>query len=438
MEAQKPKIQNDCRKEKFKKLVDDPVLFTEVVLGLKPFNYQEKLLLDRSKRLVACMGRQTGKTTTVAIKAIHFVFCHSNITVLITSPSRRQSMIMFSKIASFVFRTILRKSVVRSTQTTIQLSNGSEIIALPCSEHLLRGYTAHMVIVDEAAFIPEEVVTNILYPMLATTSGSLILLSTPWGKDHFFYRAFVDPDFSMHRVKSSECPLISEKFLKKQREFMTTETYHMEYEAEFIEAATSYFPQDLIRSCIDPELQLERDLEVLGSQEGDFYAGCDLGKLQDYSVFIVVQKTQDHVKLVFLREFPLETSYSHVIGFIVQANKKFRFRKILIDRSGVGEVITEEIKAQGLTNAEGKPFTVQSKAEMLANLRVRMEQGAFRMPYNPRLCQQINEQRYEYTKSGQLRFWHPSNSHDDQLWALELACYASKQDEPREALAQAW
>ena len=438
MEDQELKVENDSREKKLKKIRDDPVLFTEVVLGLKSFRYQEKLLRDQSKRLVACMGRQTGKTTTIAIKAVHLAFSNADVTVLITAPSRRQSIIMFSKIASFIFRTVLRKSVVRSTQTTIQLSNGSEIIALPCSEHLLRGFTAHMVIVDEASFIPEEVVTNILYPMLATTNGSLILLSTPWGKDHFFYRAFVDPDFSVHRVKSCECPLISEKFLKKQREFMTTETYRMEYEAEFIEAATSYFPQDLIRSCINPELELESDLEVLGRQEGDFYAGCDLGKLQDYSVFVTVQKTQDYIKLVFLREFPLETSYSHIIGFIVQANRRFNFQKILIDRSGVGEVVTEEIKAQGLTSAEGKSFTEQSKAEMLANLRVKMEQGAFKMPYNHRLCQQINEQRYEYTKSGKLRFWHPPNSHDDQLWALALALYASKENEPKGTLARAW
>jgi phage FluMu gp28-like protein len=438
LEDQKVKVENDSRQEKLAKIRKDPVLFTQVVLGLNPFHYQEKLLRDDSKRLCACMGRQSGKTTTIAIKAVHFAFCNADVTVLITAPSRRQSIIMFSKIAGFIFRTVLRKSIVRATQTTIQLSNGSEIIALPCSEHLLRGYTAHMVIVDEAAFISEEVVTNILYPMLATTNGSLILLSTPWGKNHFFYRAFVDPDFSVHRVKSRECPLISDKFLKKQKELMTTETYRMEYEAEFVEAATSYFPQDLIRSCIDSELVLEHDLEMLGPQEGDFYAGCDLGKLQDYSVFAVIQKTQDHVTLVFLREFPLETSYSSVIGFIVQANEMFRFRRILIDKSGVGEVVTEEIKAQGLTNAEGKPFTVQSKAEMLANLRVKMEQSAFKMPYDHRLCQQINEQRYEYTQSGHLRFWHPPNSHDDQLWSLTLACYASKQEEPREVLARAW
>jgi len=127
-----------------------------------------------------------------------------------------------------------------------------------------------------------------------------------------------------------------------------------------------------------------------------------------------------------------------VIGFMVRANEKFCFRKILIDRSGVGEVVAEEIRGQGLVNAEGQSFTAQSKAEMLAFLKVKMEQGLFKMPYDRRLCEQINEQRFEYTKSGQLKFWHPIGSHDDQLWALVLACFAAKETEPSGELVRAY
>ena len=181
-------------KEELERLVENPVLFAELLLDFKPFSYQEKLLMDKSKRIVACMGRQTGKTTTIATKAIHFAFTHPNTTTLIVSPSLRQSMIMFDRILSFIYRNpLLIKSIVRKTRTIIQLSNGSQIIALPCSEHLLRGYTAHLVICDEAAFMPEEVITEIIFPMLSTTKGSAIFLSTPWGRDHFFYRAFMNP-----------------------------------------------------------------------------------------------------------------------------------------------------------------------------------------------------------------------------------------------------
>ena len=324
------------------------------------------------------------------------------------------------------------------TRTVIQLDGGSRIIALPASMNLLRGFTADLIICDEAAFVEERLIVQVMFPMLATTNGALILLCTPWGRENIFYQAFMDPDCSTHHVKSSECPLISRDFLEEQRRNMTEMAYRMEYEAEFLESATSYFSQDLIRSCIDPTLELETDLEGVSPKPGDYYGGCDLGKLADYSVLSIVKKQGNSVKLVFLKEFLLETPYPSVIGAIVRANEKFGLRRILIDRSGVGEAVMDEMMGQGLTNAEGASFSGEKKAEYLANLRIKMKQGKFEMPYDRRLCQQINEQEYEYTRTGKLRIWHPPNSHDDQLWAVSLAVYAGKEEEPRGVLARAW
>ena len=153
-------------------LYEKPVFFAHKFLEFEPFNYQEKLLNDKSQRIIACMGRQTGKTSTIAARAIHYAYTHKKTTTLIISPSLRQSMIMFDKILTLIYNNpFLSSSVKRKTHTIIQLSTQSKIIALPCSENLLRGYTAHLVIADEAAFIPENVITEIIYPMLKTPSS---------------------------------------------------------------------------------------------------------------------------------------------------------------------------------------------------------------------------------------------------------------------------
>lgn len=281
---------------------------------------------------------------------------------------------------------------------------------------------------DEAAFLEDEVITSIFFPMLATTKGTLILLSTPWGRGNYFHRAFTDPGYSVHHIKSSECPLISAEFLEEQRRNMTEEAYRREYEAEFLEAAQSYFPQELIRSCIDPELELWTDLGGAPPPSGEYYAGCDLGKLQDYSVLAVVRREGEVRQLVFLKEFPLGTPYPSVVGAIVRATERFRLRRVLVDESGVGEAVLDEVREAGVGCAEGASFTGERKAEYLAYLRLKMEKGGFGMPYCRRLCEQMNEQQYEYTKSGRLRFWHPPRSHDDQLWGVTLAVYATKKD----------
>lgn len=414
--------------------INGPADFAEKILGMKPFPYQAKLLEDASKRIVACMGRQTGKTTIIALKAIYFADTNRDVIVLITSPSLRQSMIMFDRIASFVFSAAyLRNRVVRATGTLIQFENGSRIIALPCSEHMLRGYTANMVILDEASWIPEQVITQILFPMLSTTDGYAIFLSTPWDKNHFFYRAFVNPAYSVHRVKSNECPLVKPEFLEEMQQNMTHEAYLMEYEAEFVEALNSYFPLALIRACV--ELAQRLGVELCTSLEasfisGDYYAGVDFGKLQDYSVLTVLKREGDTLKLVYLYQFPLETPYTQVIGHLVRANQKFQFRSVLVDQTGVGEPVLEEIRNQGLRNVGGVKFTVQTKEELLTSLKIAMEQNRLAIPYHRQLCQQINEQQHEYSKSGHLQFSHPENSHDDMLWALALAVTASMQAPP--------
>jgi len=131
-------------------------------------------------------------------------------------------------------------------------------------------------------------------------------------------------------------------------------------------------------------------------------------------------------------QFPLETPYSHVIGHLVRANQKFSIRKMLIDQTGVGEPVTEEICNQSIKNAEGIKFTVQTKEELLSSLKIAMEQNRLAIPYHRQLCEQINEQQYSYSKSGHLQFSHPENSHDDMLWALALAVYAARGPPQRE------
>jgi phage FluMu gp28-like protein len=405
--------------------------FAEKTLKIKPFPYQAKLLQDQSKRLVACMGRQSGKTMTIALKAIKFAVSNKTVTILITSPSLRQSMIMFNRIINIIASSPLKSRVTRATRTTIQFDNRSEIIALPASENMLRGFSAHMIICDEAAFMPEPLITNIIFPMISSTQGYAIFLSTPWGRNHFFYKAFMDPNYSVHRVKSSENPLITPEFLEEMRHNMTTEAFQMEYEAEFVEAVNSFFQQDLIRQCVvnDPPIELIESLED-NIPEGNYYAGVDFGKHKDYSTVAVVKRENQNIQLAYLHEFELGTAYANIINHLAKAQQKFNLQKVIVDQTGMGEPILDELKAQGFTNVQGLTFTVKTKEELLTTLKILMEQKRLKLPYHRRLCQQINEQQFEYSRTGHLLYSHPEGSHDDMLWALSMAVWAATRETP--------
>ncbi len=410
------------------RLREDAASFSEGLLGWSLLPYQAEYANSPSRRIVCCWGRQTGKTKTTAVKVVHFGFVNEGSTVLIVSAGLRQSRHLLEMASGLLDSSPVALSGVESrTQTVIELRNGSRIVALPCSEDRIRGYTADMIVCDEAAFMPEGVILRVLFPMLSTTGGGIVLLSTPWGRDHVFYRAFHNPEYSVFHVSAEDSPIVSRELIEEQRRELSEEAFRMEWLAEFAEPATTFFPQDLIRGCVDPELQLLPGLEV-DVPEGSYFGGVDLGKLGDHSVLAVVGKEGERLELVYLNELPLGTPYTEVAGLVARAEERFRFQGLYVDQTGVGEPVLEEVRGRGAPIAKGVTLTARAKEEAMTSLKLAMERGRLRMPYLRRLLGQINEQRHSYGPGGSLVFSHPGGGHDDQLWALALAVYASTRE----------
>lgn len=167
---------------------------------------------------------------------------------------------MMDKIQDFIYampRNVRLELIAKVQRTTIRFKNGSRIVALPNSPNLLRGYSASEVLCDEAAFFREDelIFFNVLYPMLQTTDGSLIVSSTPWGKNTVFYRFSQSPDFHKHHITYEavvKAGLAKQAFIDEMRRDMPTERFRREFEAEFVEDETAYLSQDLITRCIEP------------------------------------------------------------------------------------------------------------------------------------------------------------------------------------------
>lgn len=433
------RIEKDSRIDK---LVDDsiptdPVEFATKLFSFKPTPYQERLLRDKSKRIAVRFSRQSGKTTVIALRAIWYASIHPKTLTLIVSPSMRQSMIMMDRIQNFLLNLpdSLRERIVSKTgvrRTTIRFRNGSQIVALPCSIHLLRGYTAHQVLVDEAAFIKDDetLIYSVIYPMLATTDGILVLSSTPWSKNSVFYKACSDPSYSKHIATWRdvvEAGLVKQEFIEEMRRVIPPERFKREFETEFIEDEDSYLPQNLIAKCIDPELEY---YDPQSKPRGIFYSGLDLGKHRDHSVIAIVEKVEEHLKLVHCHRFPLETSYTTIIGYMRNlCNLWSDIIAVYVDQTGVGEYIVEDMRSIGIP-VEGVTLTIQRKEEILGYLKQAMIEGRLSIPYDPDLIVEMNSEKFSLTKDGHILFTHSSGSHDDMLWALALAVYASKEGIP--------
>jgi phage FluMu gp28-like protein len=162
---------------------------------------------------------------------------------------------------------------------------------------------------------------------------------------------------------------------------------------------------------------------------GPFFLGVDLGKKHDFSVIAVVTKqpNKDPVQLVYYKQWPLETPYSSVIGSVrVIIDKLHNVPKCLVDQTGVGEYIVEDMQKGGIRNVEGVMLSLPSKQEILGHLKQLMVNGDFSFPFDIDLTGELNVERFELTKAGQIQFSHPDGTHDDILWAVALAVFATR------------
>ena len=119
--------------EIYAQALTDEVEFARRILNFDPYPYQEEFLKDRSLLIAACCGRQVGKTTLAAIKALHYALAKDSTRVLIVSAGLRQSMILFERILDFIDAALpVKVLTTEKTRTKLKFANGSEIVALPC------------------------------------------------------------------------------------------------------------------------------------------------------------------------------------------------------------------------------------------------------------------------------------------------------------------
>ena len=236
-------------------LLLDPVKFARQFI--EPDPWQRDLLLSNESRIMLNCCRQSGKTTITAILALHHALHNPAAVVLILSRTSRQSGELFRKIIEFYKEMGRPIPPVQETAFTLTLANKSRIISLPGEERTVRGYGGvSLLIIDEAAQVKDELY-HAVRPMLATTSGRLILLSTPWGRSGFFYKMWHEGLENWKRIEipADQCPRISSEFLTNELAAQGEFWFNQEYKCKFQANSATYFTLQEIENAFDPNVK---------------------------------------------------------------------------------------------------------------------------------------------------------------------------------------
>jgi hypothetical protein len=152
-----------------------------------------------------------------------------------------------------------------------------------------RGRAYAVVVVDEAAMVPNlEQAWHSIRPMLTELHGEAWFLSTPKGMN-YFKRLFdhgqdpLHPEWASWQMATTENPYMDPAEIEAARADVTESAFHQEYLALFVNWEGSVF-----RRVGDAATAIVK----LSRQVGHEYViGCDWGRSNDYTVFLVLDTT---------------------------------------------------------------------------------------------------------------------------------------------------
>lgn len=387
----------------------------------------QREVLDTKGNLCLCSGRQVGKSTIISQKAGESAMKSKKVIMIIAS-TERQALLLFEKVLSYIHlknKNIIKKGKDRPTKHALKLINGSIIHCLPTGDsgYGIRGYTIDELYADEAHFIPEEVWAAVT-PMLATTGGTINLLSTPMGCEGYFYRCFYDKKFKSFHVSTEEVAESREEpqktnmleFLKDEKLRMTKLQYQQEYLGLFVGGIMRFFSDDLIKKCCINE-------KVRVNERQDRFLGIDIARMGgDETVLCSVNRTTKTKIKMFDIEIPEAQMLTLTTRLILHKDRQYNYKKIYIDDGGMGVGVYDPLLEHNQTkrkivainnakrsidqlkDANSPRKKVLLKEDLYNNLLNLMENGNAELLDTPEIKQSLRSIQYENVE-GRLKIY---------------------------------
>lgn len=364
---------------------------------------------DNSRILVIKAGRRTGKTYNFVLWLLQQLDNKDNSRGLWVDTKHTN----IDKYIDRYFRPLLTKmnywqdSKWNAQKKILQLLWNGSYIDFGSAERpeLMEGFEYDFAVLNEGGIILKKpsIWENTLYPMIK--NAKVRIIGTPKGKNKFesLFREYPSYTFSAY-----DSPFWTAEEIEQAKATMTQEAFNQEMLAQFIDGAGAVFRR--IRENIQGEL-------IEGPQNGSKYVlACDLAKHQDFTVILIgdIEKRQ----VVYHERFN-QIDWGLQKSRIISAYKRFNCFDGIIDATGVGDSIFDDLKNEGL-RLEGFKFTATTKQELVSNLSISMDNEAIKFPEIPELIDELEIYAYEQRANGNFSYSAPEGFHDDEVMALAL------------------
>ena len=309
----------------YKRCMDDPLYFIQTYVrivsldeGLIPFkmyNFQKEMVgTFHNNRFTICkLPRQSGKSTTMISYLLHYALFNPsvNIAILANKAATARDLLGRLQLAYEHLPKWLQQGVMSWNKGSLELENGSKILASSTSASAVRGGSYNIIFLDEFAYVPSNVAEQFfssVYPTISSgKSTKVIIVSTPHGMN-MFYKLWTDAEEKRNgyipiEVHWSEVPGRDEKWKKETIANTSEQQFNTEFECEFLGSIDTLISAHKLRTLTyKTPIQSNAGLDVYENpKEKSTYlltADVSRGTKNDYSAFIVFDVTQVPYRIV--------------------------------------------------------------------------------------------------------------------------------------------
>lgn len=380
-------------------------------ITLPPLHAAQRTIYECDRRfIIARCGRRFGKTRLAALLAVTTALQGGRVwwvapTYAIGEVGRRETWQLAQQLKG------------QKKAKTILLGKGEIVFKTADDPQKLRGEGLNLVIVDEAAFINPDAWYQALRPALSDRLGRALFISTPCGNNWYaqlWNEAVSNPlEWATFHYRTRDNPYMPASELdhiKAQPQLVQQQ----EYEAQFIAGGGVVF-RDIL-SCV------ENDTYVQEAVENRQYAiGVDLAKMQDFTVFTVVDM---ETRRVVAWERHQRLPYATQATYLQTLCNRFNNAVAIVEKNNTGDPFLELCHARGIYT-QAFTTTNATKQAIIDALVVAFEQRLITIPNERILIDELSAFSMEMLPSGLVRYGAPAAMHDDAVMSLALAWHGA-------------
>ena len=311
--------------QEYIKCREDPVYFAlnyvkivSVDEGLIPFRmyeFQKELVnkFHNNRFNIAKLPRQTGKSTVVVSYLLHYALFNdsANIGILANKASTARDLLGRLQTAYENLPKWLQQGVIVWNKGSMELENGSKIMAASTSASAVRGMSFNIIFLDEFAFVPNHIADDFfssVYPTISSGQRTkVIIISTPYGMNHF-YKLWIDAqnkrnNYIWTEVHWSEVPGRDAKWKEETIKNTSERQFTQEFECEFLGSVDTLISASKLRSLVfDTPIRSNKGLDIYEEprDKAEYIITADVsrGIGGDYSAFIIFDISTVPYKIV--------------------------------------------------------------------------------------------------------------------------------------------